>query len=351
MFRFAYPYMLYALLLLPVMAIWFHYLRKRKKELFINYGDINLIKQLAPEISETKPIWKFYIFLFALAFIILGLARPQFGSKLQEVKRKGVEIMIALDVSNSMNATDIQPSRLERAKQVIAKLVDQLSDDKIGLIVFAGDAYIQIPITTDYVSAKMFLSHINTGIVPVQGTAIGRAIEMAETCFPKTDLQKVIIVITDGENHEDDPIEAARKANEKGILVYTIGMGLPEGSPIPIGSPYSLNFLKDREGNTVISKLDEEILIKTAIAGGGEYISGNNAYMGISKLFDKLKKLNRKEYEAKIYADYDDQYQYFFGFALLLLLIELLIIEKKSKLLMNFKLFDIPSFSWHRQSK
>lgn len=344
MFRFAYPNVLYIFIILPVLTAWFHYVQYQKKKLLTKFGDNHLISQLSPEVSTKKPIWKFYLFILAISAIILGLARPQFGSKLQEIKRKGAEIMIVLDVSNSMNATDIQPSRLERAKQVVSKLVDQLVDDKIGLIVFAGDAFIQIPITTDYVSAKMFLSQISTGMVPVQGTAIGKAIKMAVNCFPKTDLQKVIIVITDGENHEDDPIEAARLVNEKGIIVYTVGMGSPEGAPIPIGSPQAMNFMKDRNGNTVISKLDEQTLIKTAIIGGGEYISGNNAYVGIKKLFDKLKQINRKEYEAKIYADYDDQFQYFFAFALIILIIEFIITEKKSKFFMNFKLFDAPIF-------
>jgi Ca-activated chloride channel family protein len=340
MFRFAYPYILYLLIILPVMAVWFHYNRSQRKRKLAEFGDIDLLNKLMPDVSEKKPVWKFYLFLFALAFLILGLARPQFGSKLQEVKRKGVEIMIVLDVSNSMNATDIEPSRLERAKQVVSKLVDRLSDDKIGLVVFAGDAYIQVPITTDYVSVKMFLSHINTDLVPVQGTAMGKALRIAASSFPSSDLQKIIIVITDGENHEDDPVSVAEELHQKGITIYTVGMGSVEGAPIPEGSSNSLNFKKDREGNTIISKLDEETLIKTASAGGGEYIPGNNAQAGINNLFDRLKKANRKEYEAKIYADYDDQFQYFFAAALILLIIEQLLTEKKSRTFRNFKLFE-----------
>ena len=342
MFRFENTYMLYALIILPILIILFHLIKAKKKKVMAEFGDLELVKSLMPEASQSKPVWKFYLFIAAVAFIIIGLARPQFGSKLQEVKRKGIEIMIALDVSNSMNATDIQPSRLERAKQVVSKLVDRLVDDKIGLIVFAGDAYTQVPITTDYVSAKMFLGNITTGIVPVQGTAIGKAINLATNSFPpNSDLQKVIIIITDGENHEDDPVEAAKTANEKGILVYTMGMGSPEGAPIPEGAESSLNFKKDKTGNTVISKLDEITLQKTAIAGGGEYIRANNTQFGLNNLFDKVDKLNKKEYESKMFAEYDDQYQYCFGLALILLVIEFLIAERKSKLLLKFKLFEI----------
>jgi Ca-activated chloride channel family protein len=334
--------MLYTLGIIPVLVVLFYLGRSKRKKAIAEFGDTGLMEYLMPEASRSKPFWKFYIFVAALILMIFGLARPQFGSKLQEVKRKGIEIMIALDVSNSMNATDIQPSRLERAKQVVSKLVDRLGDDKIGMIVFAGDAYTQVPITTDYVSAKMFLSNLTTGIVPVQGTAIGKAIRLAASSFsPTSELQKVILIITDGENHEDDAVEASKIANEKGVLIYTIGMGLPEGAPIPEGGESSLNFKKDKEGNTVISKLDEANLVKVATVGGGEYIRGNNAQAGINSLFEKVDKLSKKEYEAKIYAEYDDQFQYFFGFALILLIIEFLLIEKKSKLLMKFSLFDI----------
>ena len=342
MFRFEYSYMLYFLVLLPILVVLFHFAQAKKKKAITAFGDSHLMKELMPELSVSKPIWKFYLFLTALCFIILGLARPKFGAKLQEIKRKGIEIMIAMDVSNSMNATDIQPSRLERAKQVVSKLVDRLADDKIGLIVFAGEAYTQIPITTDYPSAKMFLSGLTTGLVPVQGTAMGKAINLATNSFPpNSDLQKVIILITDGENHEDDPIEAAKLANDKGILVYTMGMGLPEGAPIPEGNPNLQNFKKNREGQTIISKLDEATLIKTATTGGGEYIRANNSQAGLNSLFERIEKLSKKEYESHVYSEYDDQFPYFFAFAFILLIVEFLIIEKKNKLFMKFRLFDV----------
>jgi Ca-activated chloride channel family protein len=342
MFRFANTYMLYFLLGLPVLVLLYYIVQRSKAKSIASFGDLNLMQQLMPDASKSKQYFKFYIFITAIAFIIIGLARPQFGSKLQEMKRKGIEIMIALDVSNSMNATDIQPSRLERAKQIVSKLVDKLNDDKVGLIVFAGDAYIQVPITTDYVSAKMFLNQITTGMVPVQGTAIGKAIDMAANSFPaNSDLQKVIIIITDGENHEDDPVASAKAANDKGILVYTMGMGMPDGSPIPVGDGNPLDFMKDKDGHTVISKLDEETLVKIAAAGGGDYIRGNNAQAGINGLFAKVEKLSKKEYEAKMFSEYDDQFQYFFGIALILMFIEFVLIEKKIKMLMKFKLFDV----------
>jgi Ca-activated chloride channel homolog len=342
MFRFANPYMFYGLIIIPLIIILHYFVGLMKKKNIAEFGDSSLMQLLMSDASSSRPVWKFYIYLTALLFIIIGLARPQLGSKLMDVKRKGIEIMIALDVSNSMNAQDIQPSRLIRAKQVLAKMVDKLSDDKIGLIVFAGDAYTQIPITTDYVSAKMFLSNITTGLVPVQGTNIPKAIELASNSFPpNSDLQKVIIIITDGENLEGNPEEYAKQANEKGILIYTLGMGTTEGAPIPVGAENSNDYKKDKSGNTVVSKLDETTLQKIAVEGGGEYIPANNTEYGLNKLFEKVDKLNKKEYESKIYSEYNEQFQYFFGFALLLLVIEFFIVEKKSKWLNSLKIFEI----------
>lgn len=340
MFRFANPYYLYALLVIPVLIFLFYYIRKKKQKQLAEFGDSDLIMQLIPLYSKNRPVVKFYLFLSAMVFLIIGISRPQFGSKLQDVKRKGIQLIIALDVSNSMNAQDIQPSRLERAKQAITKLVDKLSDDQIGLIVFAGDAYTQLPITSDYISAKTFLSSINTGIVPVQGTAIGKAIDLATHSFPpNSDLQKVVIVITDGENHEDDPVEAARLAHEKGILVYTLGMGLPEGAPIP-EEGYQ-NYKKDKSGSIVISKLDEITLNKVAVSGGGQYIRANNTQVGLNELFEQIEKLDKKEYESKIFSDYEEQFQYFFIAALLLLLADFLLTERKGKWLGSIKLFEV----------
>src|SRR5665647_1724213 len=272
-FRFAHPEYLYFLLVIPVFMVFFILTRMYRRRSLRIFGDHALIVQLMPSVSTARPIIKFILWMLALYFIITALAQPQFGSKLLTSKRKGVELIIALDVSNSMMAEDIKPNRLERAKRAIAKLTERLRDDKLGLIVFAGQAYVQLPITTDYVSAKLFLDAINTSIVPEQGTAIGAAIDMATKSFsPNFVGSKAVIVITDGENHEDDAVGAAKNALEKKIVVHTIGMGLPQGAPIPMGPGGSSDFLKDKNNNVVVTKLDENMLTQIATAGGGTYI-------------------------------------------------------------------------------
>jgi len=278
--------------------------------------------------------------IIALTLIIIAAARPQFGSKLREVKAEGVEIIIALDVSNSMLAEDIRPNRLEKAKRAISKLLDNLRNDKIGLIVFAGDAYTQVPITTDYTATKMFLSTINTDFVPKQGTAIDEAIQLAMKSYsPDNEQKKVLIIITDGENHEDNPVITAKEAKEMGILVYTIGMGLSKGSPIPIKG--RSDYRKDVNGNVIITKLDETTLVSVAQAGGGIYIRANNAKVGLSKLYKEIEKLDKTELETVVYSEYEDNFQYFIGFALLFLLIEFIILERKNKRLKKLNLFNI----------
>lgn len=341
MFRFAHPEYLYFLVIIPLIALINLILSNKRRKALEKFGDLDLLENLMPEVSKNRPIVKFYLLLLALTVLIFMIAQPQFGSKLETVKRKGIEIMIALDVSNSMNAQDIEPSRLERAKQAIARLVDKLSNDKIGIIVFAGQAYTQLPITTDYPSAKMFLNTINTGIVPMQGTAIGTAINRSINSFShEEEINRAVIVITDGENHEDDAIEAASLAHEKGIRIYTVGMGLPSGSPIPVNPNNANDFLKDREGNVVISKLNEQMLQQIAIAGNGNYIPANNIRNGINKLINELGELEKKEIETKIYTDFDDQFPYLAGIILILLLIEAVVIERKNRLLKNIKLFE-----------
>jgi Ca-activated chloride channel family protein len=280
--------------------------------------------------------------MLALAFIITGLARPQFGSKLKKVKREGIELMIALDVSNSMMAEDIKPNRLDRAKLAISRLVDKLKDDKIGLIVFAGDAYTQLPITSDYNSAKLFLNSINTQIVPKQGTAIGAAVNLAMRSFtPDSKANKAIIIITDGENHEDDAVAEAKSAAESGMVVHAIGMGLPQGSPIPVLRNGQTEYLKDGSGNVVVTKLDEATLEKVAAAGNGIYVRANNAQVGLNTLFDEINKLDKTEMEALIYSEYDEQFQYFFAIGIFLLVLEFLILERKNKFLKNINLFSV----------
>ena len=339
-FRFAHPEYFYLLLVIPVFTLFFIFSRINRRRSLRLFGDNALISQLMPSVSTSRPIIKFIIWLIARGFIITGLAQPQFGSKLLTSKRKGVELIIALDVSNSMMAEDIKPNRLERAKRAIAKLTERLRDDKLGLIVFAGQAYVQLPITTDYVSAKLFLDAINTSIVPVQGTAIGAAIEMATKSFtPNFAGSKAVIVITDGENHEDDAVGAAKAALEKKIVVHTIGMGLPQGAPIPVGTSGSQEFLKDKDNNTVVTKLDEEMLVKISGAGGGTYIRANNAEVGLNNLFNEIEKMEKSELSSREYSEYDDQFPLFLSIAFALILLDFLILDRKNKWLRNYSLF------------
>lgn len=278
--------------------------------------------------------------LLALILIVVMLAQPQFGSKEENVKKKGIEVVVALDVSNSMMAQDIKPNRLEKSKQILSKLIDGMSNDKIGLIVFAGDAYIQLPITTDYVSAKMFLSSINTSMVPRQGTAIGSAIDMAIKSFgPKTSASRAIVVITDGENHEDDAVEAAKLAAKSDIKVYVVGMGSPDGAPIPMGG--SMSFLKDKDGNVVVSKLDETMGNEIAKAGDGVYVRADNTNNATKVITSQLDRLKKSEMESKVYSSYDEQFQSFAFFALFLLLLETVIFNRKNKTLSKINIFDI----------
>ncbi|KJF42692.1 membrane protein [Draconibacterium sediminis] len=340
MFRFGNIEYLWGLLIIPLLALFFAWSRISRRRALKKFGQQEILAQLMPYSSGNRPVVKFIILMLALAFFIVGIARPQFGSKLKTEKREGVELMIALDVSNSMMAEDIQPNRLERAKRAISRLVDRLKDDKIGLIVFAGDAYTQLPITTDYNSAKLFLNSVNTQIVPKQGTAIGAAIDLARKSFtPNGEANKAIIIITDGENHEDDALASAEAAMEEGAIVHTIGMGLPSGSPIPVLRNGQTDYLKDRDGNVVVTKLNEQMLEQIAATGGGIYVRANNAQVGLNALFDEINKMEKQEMETRTFSEYDDQFQYFFAVGLFLLLLEFVILERKNKYLKRIKLF------------
>jgi Ca-activated chloride channel homolog len=340
MFRFAHIEYLWGLLIIPILALFFIWSRYMRKQALRRFGNNQTIKDLMPLASKSRPAFKFILLMLALAFFIAGAARPQFGSKLKKVQREGVEIIIALDVSNSMMSEDIQPNRLDRAKRAISRLVDRLKDDKIGLIVFAGDAYVQLPITTDYNSAKLFLEAVNTDIVPRQGTAIGAAISLAMRSFtPGGVANKAIIIITDGENHEDDPVAAATEAAGNGMVVHTIGMGLPQGSPIPVARGGQTEYLRDKEGNVIITRLDEPMLEQISAAGNGIYVRANNAQVGLDVLFDEINKLQKEEMDTLVYSEYDDQFQYFFAIGLLLLFLEFVIRERKNRYLMKVKLF------------
>lgn len=342
MFRFENSGYLWGMLIIPIFTVFYIWSRIARKRALRRFGNEDILKFLMPFASRFRPMLKFAVLMLALAFIIAGIAGPQYGSKLKKVKREGIELIIALDVSNSMLAEDIQPNRLDRSKLAISRLVDKLKDDKIGLIVFAGDAYTQLPITSDYNSAKLFLNSVNTQIVPKQGTAIGAAIALAMRSFsPSSKANKAIIVITDGENHEDDAVSVAKSAVENGIVVHTIGMGLPQGSPIPVLRNGAKEYLKDNQGNVVITKLDETMLEQIATAGDGVYVRANNAQVGLNTLFDEINKLEKTEMESLVYSDYEDQFQYFFAIGLFLILLEFVILERKNKFLKNIKLFAV----------
>ncbi len=339
MFRFAHPGLLYLLIVIPLLIVFFVMMARKKKKAIAEFGNPELLEPLMPLLSFRRGAWKFVMLMLALVFVIIGVAGPQFGSKLQQVKKKGVELMIALDVSNSMMAQDIKPSRLEKAKMAIARMVEKLSNDKVGLIVFAGDAYVQLPITTDYSSAKLFLSNISTDVVPIQGTAIGSAIDLAAKSFtPETETSKAIIVITDGENHQDDAVAAAKRAREKGITVHTIGMGLEQGAPIPEkGHPGQ--FMKDGSGNIVVSKLDEKTLKEIAKSGEGLYVRASNTEVGLTQLLDEVNRMEKTLLEERIYTDYAEKYQYFLLVGVFFIFVEFMILGRKNKHFMKINLF------------
>lgn len=324
------------------MVIAFYFVKRWRKKARKRFAESALFDQLMPAYSHAKYRLKFTFFVLAYAFLIMGLANPQVGSKLEEVKREGIDLMIALDVSNSMKAQDIQPNRLERAKMAMQQLVQKLKSDRLGIIVFAGEAYTQLPITTDYAAAKLFLNTIDTDVVPTQGTNLASAIELATESFDlESSSGKAVIVVTDGENHEPNALEAAEAAREKGIQIYTIGMGTPTGSPIPVyrkGKPDG--FRQDQEGNTVISSLNEEMLRELADVGNGMYIRANNANVGFQEILADLSSMEKQEFESSVYTDYEDRFQFFLGLAFIFLLLSMIMSEKKSKWRQKIKLFE-----------
>lgn len=338
MFRFGEPLYLYLLLLIPLLVAGHYltnYLRiKRLKR----YGDMELLKALMPDVSKYRPEVKFWLMAGALALLIVTLARPQFGTKVDTRKRQGIEAIIAMDISNSMLAQDVTPSRLDKAKMLVSSIVDQMTDDKIGLIVYAGEAYTQLPITSDYVSAKMFLETISPSLITTQGTDIKQAIDLAMKSFtPNQDVSKAIFVITDGEDNEGGAVEMAREAAKHGIKVYVLGIGLPEGAPIPM--PGASGYMLDQSGNTVISKLNEQMCREIAEAGQGAYIYVDNSSSAQTALSGYVDKLAKKEMESVVYSEYDEQFQAVALLALVLLVMEILIMSRKNPLFKGIKLF------------
>ena len=339
MFRFEEPAYLYLLLLLPLLAAFYLYSNYRKRKAIRKFGDPVLMAQLMPDVSKYRPDIKFWLLFTAIGLFAVLLARPQFGSKLETVKRKGVEVMIALDISNSMLAQDVQPSRLEKAKRLISKLGDGIEKDKVGIIVFAGDAFTKLPITSDYISAKMFLESISPSLISKQGTAIGAAINLAARSFtPQEGVGRAIVVITDGENHEGGAVEAAKEAAKKGIQVNVLGVGLPDGAPIPIEG--SNDFRRDREGNVIVTRLNEAMCQEIAKEGNGIYVRVDNSNSAQKAINQEINKMAKSDVESKVYTDYNEQFQVIAWMILLLLLVEMLILDRKNPLFKNIRLFS-----------
>lgn len=337
MFRFENPAFLYLLIIIPVfILIRLLGIRKRKLKLK-KFGDIELVKQLMPDMSYSRRALKFWLMMAALALIIVMLARPQMGTKISQEKRSGIEVIISLDISNSMRAEDVVPSRLDKSKMLIENMVDNFTNDKVGLVVFAGDAFIQLPITSDYVSAKMFLQNVDPSLIATQGTDLAGAIDLSSKSFTQQDkVGRAILIITDGEDHEGGAIDAAKKARKNGIRVFVLGVGSPKGSPVPDGNG---GYMKDNTGQEVMSALNEDMCKQIAEAGGGAYIHVDNTSLAQRQLNDELTRLQKGDLSSVIYSEYDEQFQAVGILVLLLLVIETLILERKNPLLGKIKLF------------
>ena len=338
LFRFANIEVLWLLASVPAFAFAYWLYTRHKRRQLEEFGDKELVEQLMPNASRVRPAVKFSILMVALTLLIIAAARPQFGQSERTEKRQGIEAIVALDISNSMLAEDVAPNRLDRAKQMLSKLMDNMVNDKVGLVVFAGDAFVQLPITCDYVSAKMFLNSIKPELIKTQGTAIGAALSTSIRCFgEQSDASRAIILITDGENHEDDAVAVAKRAKEEGIQVLVVGIGKPEGSPIPIAG--TNNFMKDRQGNVVVSRLNEEMCREIAQAGGGIYVRCDNSNTATKAIQKELDKLATQEIETTTYTDYNEQFQSFALIALLLLVIDFFIFNRKNKSLTKLDIF------------
>ncbi len=327
MIFFAQAQYLFLLILVPLFPIFYAFYRAQRNKRVRKFADAKLAEALMPSKSGAKGWIQIILFSLAFMFFVIGLSRPQIGSKLKEHRSKGAEVMIALDVSNSMLARDYSPDRLERAKLAISRLVDKLDGDRIGLVIFAGTSFVQLPITSDYISAKMFLGNISTSSIPVQGTAMGDAINTCIRSFStQSEKSRVIIVISDGENHEDDPVEAAKQAASMGISVYTVGVGSTEGQPIPLPGG---GLMRDLKGNIVVTKLDENVLREVANVGGGAYVHAGNDEFGLNPIIDNIRKLEDEQFNSVVFEEYDEQFMYFFAIALVLFVLQMLVGERK----------------------
>lgn len=337
MFRFESPAYLWLLWSIPVLAIIRFVCYKLRRKKLLRFGEMSLVNRLMPNVSKIRPSVKFWLSVAALALMIVMLARPQMGSKISHEERNGIETIIAMDISNSMLAEDVVPSRLQKSKMLVENLVDHFTNDKIGLVVFAGDAFVQLPITTDYVSAKMFLQDINPSLIQTQGTDIARAISLSMNSFTQQKgLGKAIILITDGEDHEGGALEAAKEAKKKGFNVFILGVGSSNGAPIPLGNG---DYMRDNAGNTVMTALNEQMCRDVAKAGSGTYIHVDNTSDAQEKLNDELSRLQKGETDNVVYSEYNEQFQAFALLALILLIIEACTLEAQNSLLRKVRLF------------
>lgn len=336
MFRFANPYILYLLLIIPAAIVLFIFAQMRRRRRLERFASSSLLAQLTPSASPARLRTKFVLYSLALVFLILAAARPQVGSKLREEHQKGIEMMLVVDVSNSMLAEDFEPNRLDRTKFAIDRVVESMKQDRIGVVAFAGEAQVQLPITSDYRMARAFARKLSPQMVRTQGTDLGAAIKLATMSFSsQSEGSRVMILITDGENHESDALEAAQAAAEKGIAIYTIGIGTPEGAPVMIGGEY----LTDENGDMVVSKLDEKMLQEIASTTGGAYVRATKQSIGLKEIVDRLKELDESDLATTRFEAFDEQFQYPLVVALLLLLVEWLILDRRNPLLARFNIF------------
>ena len=338
MFRFANPQYLWLLVVLPLFAALFWLAAHRRRKRLERFGHPAILEELMPEVSTGRVTLRFILFSLALLCLIFAAARPQFGSKLREEKAQGIEMMLTVDVSNSMLAEDFEPNRLERTKYAIGKLFEGLQQDRVGLVVFAGEPKVQLPITSDYRMARAFARKIDPSLVSVQGTAIGKALEQALLAFSSNTEQshgRVIILITDGENHEDDAIAVAERAAQQGVRIFTIGIGTPEGAPIQIGG----EFIKDENGEMVVSKLNEEMLAQIADITGGAYVRATKQSIGLDEIVKAINEMEKTELSTIRFEEFNEQYQYLLIAALVLLLAEFLILDRRNPLLAHLNIF------------
>lgn len=337
MLRFEDPIYFWLLLFMPLLFLLRLLVWRKKRSQAKRFGNPDLVAKLAPDVSKSRPTVKFWLQMAALVVLILMLARPQMGTKISHEKRNGIEAIICLDISNSMMAEDVAPSRLDKSKMLVENLVDHFSNDKVGLVVFAGDAFVQLPITSDYVSAKMFLQNIAPSLIATQGTDIARAIQVAMHSFTQQDkVGRAIIIITDGEDHEGGAEQAAEEARKKGINVFILGVGNTKGAPIPDGQG---GYMKDGSGQVVMSALNESMCQQVAKAGSGTYIHVDNTSDAQDKLNDELTKLQKGETDSVIYSEYDEQFQAFGIIVLLLLIADVSLLEARNPLTKNWRLF------------